>query len=164
MEINLIVALGRHGEIGKNGELIWKISDDLKRFKKLTMGHPVIMGRKTWETLPKRPLPGRDNIIVTRSKDYKEEDAIVCHSIEEAIEMRSEDDPFIIGGAEVYRAALPFVTKLHLTLIDGTCDDADAWLKLDTTNGWNKVEESPEACTPEGIRYRYVTYERSFKG
>ena len=109
-EVHLIVAIGEDGAIGKNGDLIWKISDDLKRFKSLTSGHPVIMGRKTWESLPKRPLPGRRNIILTHRKDFQGEGAEIVNSIEEAIRITENEEPFVIGGAQIYKLFLPYAT------------------------------------------------------
>lgn len=158
--INMIVAIGKDGAIGKGGDLIWKIPEDLKRFKALTTGHPVIMGRKTWESLPKRPLPGRRNIIITRQKDYKPEGAEVVNSIPEAIEVTQNELPFIIGGAEIYRAFLPFTDYIYLTEVDDKCGEADSFLHIDFSNGWELTEESPLETTPAGLSYRYLTYHR----
>ena len=129
-KIHLIVAIGEDGSIGKNGDLIWKISEDLQNFKKMTIGHPVIMGRKTWESLPKRPLPNRRNIVITRQNDFKAEGAEVVNSVEKAIESVKGEEPFIIGGAEIYKAFMPFVTHFHLTKVFSTCKDADTFLTL----------------------------------
>ena len=128
--IHLIVAMGEDGAIGKNGDLIWKISEDLKFFKKLTTGHPVIMGRKTWESLPKRPLPNRRNIVLTRQKDYKAEGAEIVRTINEALELTYGQEPFIIGGSEIYNAFLPHITHFHITRVFDACPTADAFLVL----------------------------------
>ena len=159
MDINLIVAIGRNGEIGKEGELIWKISEDLKHFKSLTMGHPVIMGRKTWESLPKKPLPGRKNIILTRQKDLEFSGALIVNDIKEAIAQVEGESAFIIGGAEIYNTFLPLADKLYLTHIDAECKEADVFLNIDQ-NGWQIVEESPIHSTPEGLQFHYSTLKR----
>lgn len=161
MEVNLIVAIGKDGAIGRAGDLIWKIPADLKRFKTLTTGHPVIMGRKTWDSLPKKPLPGRRNIIITRQKNFKADGAEIVNSVEEALETVKNDSPFIIGGAEIYKATLPLATRLYLTRVEEECGDADAFLDLNLNNDWEKIEESPVESTQEGIRYRYLTYSRN---
>lgn len=126
--ISLIAAIGKNREIGLQGELLWRMSDDLKRFKELTSGHPVIMGRKTWESLPERfrPLPERTNIVVTRQLGYKAEWAIVVDGLSDAFlaatEAPGSGEVFIIGGGELYTAALPYATHLYLTLVDETAD------------------------------------------
>lgn len=159
MEVNLIVAVGNEGEIGRKGDLIWKIPADLKRFKALTTGHPVIMGRKTWESLPKRPLPNRHNIVLTRRQNYRAEGADTATDIRQALEMCGETSPFIIGGSEIYNLFLPLTTRLYLTEVDDKCDDADAFLHIDLSD-WEKIEESEKQTTEDGIIYRYVTYRR----
>lgn len=160
-EINLIVAMGKDGAIGKDGDLIWKISDDLKRFKKLTTGHPVIMGRKTWESLPKKPLPGRQNIVLTNNRDFMAEGAEVVNSVEEALNIAGTHNPFIIGGAQVYNAFLPYVSTIYITSVEDSCRDADAFLEVDLERGWHLADESEVKSTPEGLKYRYLTYKRS---
>lgn len=127
-KISIAVAVGRDHQhnrvIGCKGDLLWHIPEDLKRFKALTLGHPVIMGRRTWESLPKkaRPLPGRTNIVVTRDPSYLAEGAIVVHSFPEALSRAKDsegaDEIFAAGGTEIYQCALPFTSKLYLTLID----------------------------------------------
>lgn len=175
--INLIVAAGRDGAIGRKGDLIWHIAADLRRFKTLTLGHPVIMGRKTWESLPKRPLPGRLNIVMTRNPDYKAPGAEVVGSPEEALEAvrsrqenelgpkeggsGSDGSPFIIGGEELYRTFMPFATRIYLTEVEDTCEDADAHLPLPLDSSlWKVMDIGEYAVTPDGVTYRYVTYER----
>lgn len=155
MEVNMIVAVGKDGAIGKGGDLIWRISEDLKRFKRLTMGHPVIMGRKTWESLPKRPLPGRRNIVISRKPEYAAEGGEVCLTPEEAIRKSFDDSPFIMGGAQIYNLFLPLAGRIYLTEIDAECEDADARLMFSESE-WQRVEEGEWNATPEGVRYRYV--------
>ena len=159
MSVNLIVAIGRNGEIGKDGELIWKISDDLKRFKALTTGHPVIMGRKTWDSLPIRPLPGRRNIVLTRQADFKEEGAEPAYSISQALSMTSDEDPFVIGGEEIYKAFLPYSDRIYLTEVDSVDSEADAFLNLDFSD-WMLEDSSPTMKTPEDLSYRFLIFKR----
>lgn len=125
--ISAIAAIGNQRQIGKGNELLWNLPEDLKRFKKLTNGKAVIMGRKTWESLPEsvRPLPGRENIILTRDEEYKAPGGVIKHDIDAAISYAEEwsvnndkDEVFIIGGANIYTQALPKTEKLYLTLVD----------------------------------------------
>lgn len=159
MEVNMIVAAGKDGAIGKNGDLIWQISSDLKRFKALTMGHPVIMGRKTWESLPKKPLPGRLNIVVSRNPDFIAEGARVVTTPEDALGVSGDSSPFVMGGEQIYKAFMPYVTKIFLTEIDAECQEADARLTfLNDLSNWHVEDMGDMERTPEGLAYRYVTY------
>lgn len=159
--INLIVATGSDGSIGKNGDLIWHIKDDLRRFKTLTMGHPVIMGRKTWESLPKRPLPGRRNIVLTRSQDYQAgEGAETFSSIDRALEECKNENPFIIGGEQIYETMLPRADRIYLTEIKGECPEADAWFHINRDE-WEAIETGEWQLTPDGTEYRFMVYENS---
>ncbi len=126
--ISLIAALGKHRELGKDGRLLWRLPDDVRRFKELTRGHPVIMGRKTWESLPERfrPLPGRTNIVVTRQAGYEASGATVVDGLSDAF-LAAQDAPgsretFVIGGGELYASALPYATRLYLTLVDAAAE------------------------------------------
>lgn len=119
--IAFVLAVARNGVIGREGGLPWRISSDLKRFKAITMGKPVIMGRKTWESLPKRPLSGRHNIVITRDRRYRAEGAEVVTSVEEALERATQarsDEICVIGGAEIFRLMLPMADRLYLTEVD----------------------------------------------
>ncbi len=117
--ISFVVAVSRNGVIGREGGLPWHISSDLKRFKEITMGKPVIMGRKTWDSLPKRPLPGRRNIVITRQPDVRAEGAEVVASPEEALALcAGEAELAVIGGGEVYKLFWPHVDRLYLTEVD----------------------------------------------
>ena len=160
MAVNLILAVGLAGEIGKKGDLIWKIPEDLKRFKRLTTGHTVVMGRKTWESLPKKPLPGRKNVVITSDPDKVFEGAVRAGSPQEAMTATKDDgEVFIIGGEQIYRALLPYADKIYLTVIEASDPKADARFDMDTSE-WTIEEESEPSETPEGIRYRYLTYKR----
>lgn len=159
MDVNLIVATGQNGEIGKKGDLIWHIREDLKRFKALTMSHPVIMGRKTWESLPKRPLPGRRNIVLTRNPGFKEEGAETVTSVEEALKITDGESPFVIGGAEIYNQLLPYATRIYLTEVLESEPDADAYLNLNRQKTeWTKEEESEIFKTDSGVPYRFSVF------
>ncbi|MEX2436770.1 MAG: dihydrofolate reductase [Candidatus Paceibacterota bacterium] len=130
-KIIIVVAIGSNRVIGKGNNLLWRIPDDMKRFRDLTMGYPIIMGRKTYESLPEkyRPLPGRENIIITRDQEYKAPGAKVTNSIKEGIEYAKslgKEKVFIGGGAEIYKQALPFTDLLYLTLIEES-KDGDAY-------------------------------------
>ena len=117
--IALVVAVSRNGVIGRDGGLPWHISSDLKRFKAVTMGKPVIMGRKTWESLPKRPLPGRANIVVTRQANYAADGAIVAADVAAAISAAGDvEEIAIIGGGEIYRVVFPRADRIYLTEVD----------------------------------------------
>ena len=158
-EVNLIVAIGKDGSIGSGGDLVWHIRDDLKRFKALTTGHPVIMGRKTWESLPKRPLPGRRNIVVTTNKEYSAPGAETVAGPHEALKATEGESPFIIGGGKIYETLLPFTTHLYLTKIDAEAPYADTWLQINEEE-WMKTDEEGPYSTDDGISYRFVTYKR----
>lgn len=122
--ISIVAAVGRNREIGHGNELLWHIPEDLKRFKAITLGHPVILGRKTFESIVAylgKPLPGRTNIVVTRDSSYTYEGVVIAHSLEEAIEKAKTLDPvelFIGGGANLWEQALPQVDRLYMTIID----------------------------------------------
>lgn len=124
----LVVAVGRNGEIGYKGNLIWHIRKDLRHFKEVTMGHPVIMGRKTWDSLPKGALPGRRNIVITRNSSFEAPGADVVSSLADALALceGSELQPYIIGGESIYRQALPLCDTAYLTIIHEQFADADA--------------------------------------
>mgnify|MGYP001558776691 CR=1 FL=1 len=162
-----VVAIGKNRELGKEGKLLWHIPDDLKRFKRLTLGHPIIMGRKTFESIVGylgKPLPDRTNIVVTRGENndlrnrYK--DIRVVHSIEEGIETAKELDAeeiHIGGGAQIYEQALPYINRLCLTLVDAEAE-ADSFFPPYEKTFTKKVFE--EAHEWNGIKYRWVDLER----
>jgi dihydrofolate reductase len=158
-KICIVVAIGRNRELGKDNMLLWRIPDDLKRFKALTMGHPLIFGRKTFESIGK-PLPGRTNIVVTRDPDWTHEGVVVARSLEEAIEKASAldaEEVHIGGGAQLYAQALPFVDRLYLTLIDDT-KEADTFFPEYEKEFTKVVKE--EQREYEGMRYSWIERER----
>lgn len=131
--ISIIAAIGRNREIGKAGKLLWPIMDDLRNFKTVTMGKPIIMGRKTFESIG-RPLPGRKNIVITRSPSFSVEGVVVTNSLSEALKAAQEaaqetgvEEIFVIGGGEIYQEALPLANHLYLTRIDASEPEADAF-------------------------------------
>ena len=138
--IILIAAIANNNELGKNNEIIWHLPDDFKRFKQLTTGHHIIMGRKTFESFPK-PLPNRTHIVISRQKNYAPAGCIVVGNLEAALEKCPKDqNVFIIGGAQIYALALPICDKLELTKIDGSFE-ADAYFPDINNDKWQLVNE-----------------------
>jgi dihydrofolate reductase len=118
MTLTAIAAVAQNGVIGNNNDLIWHLPDDLKHFKELTKGHTIIMGRKTWESIGAKPLPHRKHIIITRNADYNAEGAEVVTNIKDALALTEGDDqPFIVGGGEIYQLALPYLDRMELTIV-----------------------------------------------
>lgn len=137
--ISFVVAVARNGVIGREGGLPWHISSDLKRFKEITMGKPVIMGRKTWESLPRKPLPGRRNIVITQQKGYVAEGADVAESPEAALLMVPDaPEVAVIGGGEIYRLFWPLVDRLYLTEVD-LAVDGDTYFPTVDPAEWREV-------------------------
>lgn len=160
--ITLIAAVARNGVIGKDNALPWHLPEDLRHFKALTMGHAVIMGRKTWESLPERfrPLPGRRNIVVTRNPAYVAEGATVVASLAAAREkVGSGDTAFVIGGAELYAHALPLAGRLELTEIDADIE-GDAHFPAFDHAAWREVKRET-GTSAGGLRFAFVSYERT---
>jgi len=161
--IALIAAIqaGDRG-LGIKNNLLYQIPADMKYFKDITMGHPVPMGRKTWESIPQkfRPLSGRKNIVITGQKDYTAEGAVVCANVQQAITMAQQHDPavFIIGGAQVYQEALPYADTLYLTIIEGN-KPADVFFP-DYTNDFHEESSEGPFTTDDGISYRFAVFKR----
>jgi dihydrofolate reductase len=156
--IVLVLAMADNGVIGVRGAIPWRIADDMKRFKALTIGKPIVMGRKTWDSLPKKPLPGRTNIVITRDAAWHADGAVVAHSLDEAL-ARDENEIAIIGGAEIYRAALPRADVIELTEVHADFD-GDAHMPPFDSTQWRETAREDHA-TPDGLRYSYVRLERS---
>jgi dihydrofolate reductase len=136
----LIAATSQNNALGKDNKIIWHLPDDFKRFKELTSGHHIIMGRKTFESFPK-PLPNRTHVVITRQKNYNPEGCIVVNSIEEAFEIcPKSEDVFLIGGAEIYKLGLPFTDKIELTYINETFE-ADAFFPEIDFSEWKLTNE-----------------------
>lgn len=162
MTTTIIAAVASDRAIGKGGDLAFHISADLRRFKALTTGHTVIMGRKTFESLPKGALPNRRNIVVTRDPSLIFPGAECAPSIVDAIRMAQESgetEAFIIGGAQIYAQSLPLADRLEITAIDAEAPDADVFFPEITPEGWKLAEESPaETDEKTGVTYRFRRY------
>ena len=160
MKISLICALGSNDAIGRGNELLWRISEDLKRFKRITTGHAIIMGRKTYESIG-FPLPNRTNIILTRDESYAADGCVVVHSLDDAFAVAGKgpatDEVFIIGGGEIYKQAIGTADRLYLTLVDDAPTDADTFFP-DYSEFTNVVEK--ESGTIDELSYEFVTLER----
>jgi len=143
MLLSIIVAVSENGIIGLDNQLIWRLPDDLKRFKKLTLGHPMIMGRKTFESIGK-PLPGRQSIIITRDKDFSFEGTIVVHSLQEAIEVAKKietEEAFIIGGGDIYRQVQGNCDRLYITEVH-TQTQGDTFFQIEKPELWQEIERT----------------------
>ena len=166
--ITIIAAVAAHGGIGCRGNLLWHISADLRHFKAVTMGAPVVMGRNTWESLPRRPLPGRRNIVVSRTPGYEAPGADTFASVEEALASAAitarehpdgEKQVFVIGGGTLYARALPLADALELTRIDAVAGECDTWFPAIDFTQWRLVSSEPHEET-DGLRYSFDRYER----
>ena len=159
--LTLIVAVSENNVIGKDNDLVWRLKNDLKRFKKLTSGHCIIMGRKTFESFP-NPLPNRTHIVITRQPNYKvPEGVIVVNSLEDAIETSKKDlNPFIIGGGEIYKQALNFVDLIELTKVHHSFDGDVFFPEIDTTV-WKEISrEDFLADEKNGYDYSFISYQK----
>jgi dihydrofolate reductase len=157
-EVVLIVAAAENGVIGRHGAIPWRLPEDLRRFKALTMGHAIVMGRKTWDSLPKTPLPGRTNIVVTRQRSWQAEGALSAASLDAALKAAGSGPVFVIGGEQIYREALPLATRIELTEIHRAFD-GDAFFPECDKAAWREKAREDHA-PPEGLRYSFVTLER----
>ncbi|HEY4264115.1 MAG TPA: dihydrofolate reductase [Micropepsaceae bacterium] len=163
--ITLIVAVAENGVIGVKGGLPWYIPEDLKRFKALTLGKPIIMGRKTWDSLPKKPLPGRTNIVVTRDSIFHADGAILAHSFDDAVAVAEREHPqeiMVIGGQAIFAAALPRAHRIHWTDVM-TRPEGDAFMPpLDPAVWKETAREGPFESPGDsgGLRYAFLVLER----
>ena len=160
--LSIIVAISENNAIGKAGDLLCYLPDDLKHFKALTTGSTVVMGKKTFFSLPRRPLPNRRNIVLTRDGSFTYENTEVAHSIEELQKMFTADEKvFIIGGGEVYKQFMPLVDELHITHIHHNWDDADTFFPEIDSTIWQCVnEERHEADEKHAYAFTFATYKR----
>lgn len=157
MVISIIVAASQNGVIGNKGKLPWRLPADLKRFKQITLGHPILMGRKTFDSLGK-PLPGRTNIIITRHKNLKILGALTAPSLEDAIRLcRNDEELFVIGGAEIFKQALPLADRIYLTRIHQDFEGDTLLFDLDPIV-WK--ETSREDFTTDPLSHSFIIYER----
>ena len=158
--ISIIVAVSDDWGIGRNNELLWHIPEDLKRFKKLTMGNALIMGKKTWESLPRKPLPGRKNIVLTDVPGEIINDSITAYSIEDALNKCGKEEVFVIGGGSIYCQFINRADRLYITHVHKRAP-ADVYFPVPKQEEWNIVES--EECISQDdnqIPYTYVIYER----
>jgi dihydrofolate reductase len=158
--ISIIVAAGENGVIGKNNQLIWHLPEDLKRFKQLTMGHAMIMGRKTFESIGKA-LPGRTTIIVTRQKDFKKENCLIADSLEKAIALcRNDNEAFIIGGAQIFEKAIPLTDKIYLTRIHQSFEGDVFFPELEKEKWKITFREDHKTDEKNPYDYSFINYEK----
>lgn len=158
--LTMIAAAAENNALGKDNDLIWHISEDLKRFKRLTTGHAIIMGRKTFESMPKA-LPNRTNIVLTQKKDYTAEGAEVVHTLEDALALVKNDmQPFIIGGGQIYSLFMPLCDRIELTRVHHEFDADVFFPEIDTTAFEIISEERIEQSENQPYNYTYFTYQK----
>ena len=158
MTISLIAAVAKNGVIGENNSLVWKLPEDMKRFKQLTIGKPVVMGRKTFESIG-RPLPNRTNIVITRDKNFEAEGCLIAHSVNDALKAAEvSEEIMVIGGSQIYKEFLPLANKMYLTLIDRDFE-GDAYFPAFEKNEWK--ETFREEHQNEKFKYSFVNLERT---
>lgn len=161
MKVSLVAAVARGGVIGRDNTIPWRLPEDVAHFRSLTMGHPVVMGRRTWESIPERfrPLPGRRNIVVTRNSDWRAEGAERAASLEGALRLAGDAEHVsVIGGAELYAAALPHADALELTEI-GLDVEGDTVFPPWDHDAFEEVARTPH-LTRDGTTFAFVTYVR----
>lgn len=160
--LGMIVVIAENGAIGKNGGLLCHLPADLKHFKTVTMGSPIIMGRKTFESLPKGALPGRMNVVVTRNSDFTAENVTVCHSVDDALAVTAHAEKrFIIGGAQLYSTTIDAADTLYLTLLHAEFPDADTFFPTIDYSQWTETErEEHVADGKNAYDYTFVTLKR----
>jgi dihydrofolate reductase len=158
--ISIIVAVSDDLGIGKNNDLLWYLPEDMKRFKKLTTGNTVIMGKRTWESLPKRPLPNRKNVVITDLQHESFDGALTAYSIDEAIaKCKGDNEIFIIGGGSIYRQFMPLADRLYITHVHKKTE-ADIYFPKIDKRTWKIAEKEEFKPEDGGIPYTYVIYER----
>ncbi|MBI4452035.1 dihydrofolate reductase [Candidatus Woesearchaeota archaeon] len=155
--VSLIAALGKNGAIGNENKLIWRIPADMKRFKELTTGKSVVMGRKTFESIG-RPLPNRKNIVITSDRNYKAEGCTVVHSLDDALRAAGDGEVMIIGGAQIYAEFLPKADKMYLTMIEKEFE-GDAYFPEYSKDEWKEI--SREEHADGSLRYSFVDFEKA---
>src|SRR3989344_4986634 len=163
MKLSLIAAIGKNNELGKNNTLLWHMPEDMKYFREITRGHAVIMGRKTFESLPGGPLPKRRNMVITRDKTYLRHGVDVVHSLEEAIALfkESSDEIFVIGGGEIYKQAMQYADKLYITHVDAEEKDADTFFPEIIPILWNEISRKEHKADEKNPHdYTFSIYEK----
>jgi len=158
--ISMIVAMAENRAIGKDNDLLWHLPDDFKHFKSVTMGKPILMGRKTYESIGK-PLPGRENIVITRDKNFSADGTTLVNSIPEALEASKQyDEVMVIGGASFYEQMLPVADRLYITVVHETFD-ADAFFPEINLDEWDVIEQSEHAADEKhAYGFSFITYQK----
>ncbi|MCM1169324.1 MAG: dihydrofolate reductase [Bacteroides sp.] len=158
--LSIVVAIAANRAIGRNNALLWHLSDDLKHFKALTSGHTIVMGRKTYESFPRRPLPNRFHVILSKDAAFEGESLRVVRSVEEALAALPAEESFVIGGGQVYRMLLPYCRKAYITEVRKDFE-ADTFFPELSPDQWRSDETGPWLTDEaSGLEYRYVTYVR----
>ena len=159
--ISLIVAVADNGAIGKQQDLLCYLPNDLKRFKAITLGHTIVMGRRTFESLPKGALPGRTNVVVTRQAEASWENTVVVHTIDEVLADSADKELFVIGGGTLYAQTIDRADRLYITHIHHEFTDADTFFPTVNYEEWEEIErEEHEADERHPYAYSFVTYQR----
>jgi dihydrofolate reductase len=156
--LTIVVAMDARNGIGIDNKLPWHLPEDLAHFKRVTLGHPIIMGRKTFDSIG-RPLPGRRNIVVTRDQAWRRDGVEVAHSLQDAVALAGQDAASIIGGAQIFAEALALADRMIVTHIDKTYDCDTFFPPIDSA-GWAAVSNEPQRSAAEGVEFSFVTYER----
>ena len=163
--LSLLVAMSKNRVIGKNNQLPWHLPEDLKHFKALTMGHPIIMGRKTYESIGK-PLPNRSNIVISRNSDFQADGVKIVASIDDALkvaesiaEISDTQEAFIMGGAQIYQQTLPLAQRLYITEVKKTVT-GDAFFPSIDLSQWQEIGREAHYYEPQDTHYAFVVYER----
>lgn len=162
MIVSIIVGIGKNREIGLGNRLLWRLSEDLKNFKKITMGHCIIMGRKTFESIG-RPLPGRTNIVLTQNKDFFQAGIEVVNSLDQALSLAKEkgdEEAMVIGGEAIYKLALPKASKIYLSKVSFE-GEADAFFPSFDPNNWNVLNSTSYEATGENPSWEFLEMTRT---
>lgn len=161
-KLSIIAAVAGNGALGKDNDLLWHLPDDLRRFKKITSGHYVIMGKKTYYSMPVRPLPNRVNVVLSRDPDLKLKGAVMARSVDEAVTISSSDpEAFVLGGGKVYHQFIGLVDKLYITKVHAIFRDADTFFPAIDEAEWELIEERfPPEDEQAELEYSYLTYRR----
>lgn len=157
MSVSIIASVGRNFELGRNNDLIWHFKQDMKFFKETTLGHTVIMGRKTFESLPKA-LPNRLNVVITSDSSYSAENIVVVSSVEQALKYCDNEEAFVLGGGMIYKEFLPFADKLYLTEIEDSLENADTYFPSFDKNEYKRTVV--KSTDENGIAFSHIIYEK----
>jgi len=163
MTISIIVAVAENQVIGSNNKLLWHLKEDLQRFKSLTLGHHIIMGRKTYESVG-RPLPGRTNVIITRDKNYKASGCVIVNSLDDAFNVaKMDNEVFIIGGGEIYRQTLPLTNRIYLTKVHASFHGDTFFPELNLTDWITESSTKGKPANDDGLAYTFIDLVRGKK-